>query len=124
MTDDQEKYTTLLLLHNIFFYSNYAGRFTAIVAAILRGESKYAMAPYAGVYSIREMNYQSENSDSPLSDNSAKNFQHVVHRAQGWDEVEGGTSAIYGAIQSHQTTMFSHEEEGRKSLNTTKGSGS
>ncbi len=121
MTDYKEKYTTLLLLHNILFYSNYAGKYNEVVAAIIQGQETHDMAPYAGVFSIRDMNYISENSSQPLSRNSAQNFLHVIQTANRWSQIP--KEVAFGALQSHQTTMFDPKSEGRRKKAGKKGSG-
>ncbi len=120
VTNDQEIYNLILLLHNILFYSDYAGRFTEIVSAILAGNPKYKMAPYAGVYSISQLKFVLENSSQPMSENTARNFADVL-RQGGQLRTKVSKEEAFSTIQSHQTSMFSPEVEGRKAL--TKGSG-
>ena len=78
------------------------------------------MAPYAGVYSITQLKFVHENSSQPMSENTARNFAEVL-RQGGQLRTKVSKEEAFSAIQSHQTSMFSPEAEGRKAL--TKGSG-
>ncbi len=120
VTNDQSLNNLLLLLHNILFYSDYAGRFTEVVSSILSGAAKFKMAPYAGVYSIADLKFVLERSDQPISQNTARNFAEVLRQGSQL-RTKVTTEEAMDAIRNRRTSMFSPEAEGRKAM--TKGSG-